>query len=176
MLTKAMGVESWGQVMHAFVCQGLEQLRGREAHLWQDRVQQGGGSMQAELGEARSYLSAWAARGAGDGVGAALDLVYLDPMFPAAKRKSALPKRRMQWLRQYLDAHTLPPPPPSPSSLGTSGVEEEVEELIEAARKVAGKVVLKRADDGPVVGKPSSSLASSKIVRYDIYTGTATGT
>lgn len=43
--------------------------------------------------------------------------------------------------------------------------------LVEAARKVGRKVVLKRADDGPVVAKPSGQVSSSKIVRYDLYAG-----
>jgi hypothetical protein len=121
--------------------------------------------------------------------GLVMDVVYLDPMFPSAKRKSALPKRRMQWLRAYLDAihhsdatqaqdgqqaqqafpqqgHQPHLQAPMPAS-----IEEEVKELVEMAREVACKVVLKRADDGPVVGKPSSQVSSSKIVRYDVYTG-----
>ena len=34
--------------------------------------------------------------------------------------------------------------------------------------------VLKRADDGPLVGKPSSQISSSKIVRFDVYSGVLT--
>ena len=32
-------------------------------------------------------------------------------------------------------------------------------------------MVVKRADDGPKVGKPAYQIASSKIVRFDVYVG-----
>ena len=147
---------------------GLQQLGAEHADLWQERVVQCEGRLEVVCGEARQELEA-RLQVVERGDGPAVDLVYLDPMFPASKRKSALPKRRMQWLRHYLDAHSLAPSPPIETpSAPTDG---EVGELISLARRVAAKVILKRADDGPVVGKPSSQVASSKIVRYDIYTG-----
>jgi hypothetical protein len=155
------------QVVHAFVRAGLQQLGAEHADLWQERVVQCEGRLEVVCGEARQELEA---RLRGDA--AAVDLVYLDPMFPAGKRKSALPKRRMQWLRHYLDAHSLAPHPPIETPAApTDGEVGEVGELLSLARRVAAKVILKRADDGPVVGKPSSQVASSKIVRYDVYTG-----
>jgi len=84
------------------------------------------------------------------------------------RRKSALPKRRMQWLRRYLDSRW------HQADGGVSGQGQDATEilcLVEAARKVGRKVVLKRADDGPVVAKPSGQVSSSKIVRYDLYSG-----
>eukprot|EP00960_Hanusia_phi_P040838 754682-Hanusia_phi.AAC.2 len=60
-----------------------------------------------------------------------VDIVYLDPMFPASKHKSALPKRRMQWLREYL----------GPSAAATPQAEqEELQFLFEAAKRIAKKV------------------------------------
>ena len=47
----------------------------------------------------------------------------------------------------------------------------ELENLLSLARCVGKKVVIKRADDGPKIGKPSSSIESGKLVRYDIYVG-----
>ena len=35
-------------------------------------------------------------------VGEVVDVVFLDPMFPSARRKSALPKRRMQVKRDLI--------------------------------------------------------------------------
>jgi hypothetical protein len=66
-----------------------------------------------------------------------------------------------QWLREHL--HTG----------GGDGERErvELEHLLSLARRVGKKVVIKRADDGPRVGKPSSSIESGKLVRYDIYVG-----
>lgn len=104
------------------------------------------------------------------------------------RRQSALPKKRMQWLREHL--HT--------GSGDGEAEKTELEALLVLARKVlcrsskhydclaepcashfdpsvcmqvGRKVVIKRADDGPKVGKPSSSIESSKLVRYDIYVG-----
>jgi hypothetical protein len=62
----------------------------------------------------------------------------------------------LQWLRQYLDsqhprrpAAPLPLPEPAPEACA----ESEVLELIHVARAVGRKVVLKRADDGPRLGR-----------------------
>jgi hypothetical protein len=79
-----------------------------------------------------------------------------------------LPKRRMQWLRRYLDWRRRQ------AGGGVSGQAQDETQilcLVEAARKVGRKVVLKRADDGPVVAAPSGQVSSSKIVRYDLYAG-----
>jgi hypothetical protein len=74
----------------------------------------------------------------------------------------------MQWLRRYLDSRW------HQADGGVSGQGQDATEilcLVEAARKVGRKVVLKRADDGPVVAAPSGQVSSSKIVRYDLYAG-----
>jgi hypothetical protein len=162
------------QVMHAFVSRALQHLALTDASLWQQRVENAGGSLEAKCCEARTYLEECRRSGR------VLDVVYLDPMFPSTKRKSALPKRRMQWLRHYLDSRPLPPASPHDTVAGTgkSGSttteETEVAQLLQLARTVARKVVLKRADDGPLVGKPSSQISSSKIVRFDVYSGVLT--
>ena len=177
------------QLIHTFLRLGLEQLQAPGAHLWQERVQLKGGRLEVRCSEAQDYLRECQQEKV------VLDVVYLDPMFPGGKRKSALPKRRMQFLRQYLDSQPLlggralndaavlsfeAPHTMRLSDIGGGNkeqtqVESEVEKLIELARTVARKVVLKRADDGPVVLKEhiSSHVSSSKIVRYDVYMGTS---
>ena len=113
-------------MIHAFVRHGLEALEAHHSTLWRDRVLAIGGSLEPRCGEARDMLQRYR-RDAQQ-----IDVVYLDPMFPAAKRKSALPKRRMQWLRQYLDKR-------APCGSG-EGLDKEVQELIEMAQTVARKV------------------------------------
>jgi hypothetical protein len=170
---KAQGIsdDDCAQVVHAFVREGLGQLRLEHGDLWHERIVERHGSIVVRCAEARHQLEAL------QEAGKSVDLVYLDPMFPAAKRKSALPKRRMQWLRRYLDSQQttiyLDSQALGPAADALPAVEAEVHALLDLARRVASKVVVKRADDGPVVGKPSSQVASSKVVRYDIYTGLA---
>ena len=81
-----------------------------------------------------------------------VDVVFLDPMFPA-KRKSALTNKKLQLIRAL-------------ESPCTEGVE-----LLNAARAIAAKkVVVKRAVKAPTLtdAKPASSIAG-KTIRYDIY-------
>ncbi|EKX31380.1 hypothetical protein GUITHDRAFT_149340 [Guillardia theta CCMP2712] len=100
------------------------------------RMEAKGGSLHLLNSEAMSWLRAAVEEDV------KVDIVYLDPMFPSSKHKSALPKRRMQWLREYL----------GPSAAATPQAEqEELQQLLDAAKRVAKKVVIKRADDGPVV-------------------------
>ena len=69
------------QVILAFVREGLAQLEVEHPRLWLERVQGRGGSLQAlECVEAIHYLEQLRA------AGTVMDVVYLDPMFPAAKR------------------------------------------------------------------------------------------
>ena len=82
------------------------------------------------------------------------DVVYLDPMFLPAK-KSALPKRDLQILREISDV--------APSS------KKFLEQLIEIAKGSArDRVVLKRRKNDPEVAKPNFSICS-KAICFDVF-------
>ena len=82
------------------------------------------------------------------------DVVYLDPMFLSTK-KSALPKRDLQILREISDV--------APSS------KEYLVQLIEIARDSAtDRVVLKRRKNDPEAAKPNFSICS-KTICFDVF-------
>lgn len=80
------------------------------------------------------------------------DCIYLDPMFPAKRKKSALAKKSMQVLQRLL------------------GADEDKEQLFTTAiAATAKRVVIKSPDYAePLGGKPNESF-KSKLVRYDVY-------
>lgn len=80
------------------------------------------------------------------------DVVYLDPMYPD-KKKSASVKKNMQILQKLL------------------GKDEDTQELLNAALKVAKKrVVVKRPKGAEnITGIKPTYLVESKKTRYDIY-------
>lgn len=80
------------------------------------------------------------------------DCIYLDPMFPPKRKKSALAKKSMAVLRDLL------------------GDDEDKDLLFAAAMQVTGKrVVVKSPDDAePLGGKPNESY-QGKLLRYDVY-------
>ena len=80
------------------------------------------------------------------------DCIYIDPMFPAKRKKSALPKKSMLILRDLL------------------GDDLDREALFRVALKAtAKKVVVKSPDYAlPLGGKPVESF-KSKLLRYDVY-------
>ncbi|MGA9033391.1 MAG: class I SAM-dependent methyltransferase [Sulfuricaulis sp.] len=80
------------------------------------------------------------------------EVIYLDPMFPPKRKKSAAVKKEMRLLRDLV------------------GDDPDAKELLEISRRVAlDRVVVKRPDDAPPLApKPSMSLAG-KLVRYDVY-------
>lgn len=84
------------------------------------------------------------------------DIVYLDPMFPAKRRASALPPKSAQRLRVAV------------------GDDPDAAELLAAARRVARRrVVVKRPDDAPwLSGEKPSFAIEGRTVRYDVYVGT----
>ena len=86
--------------------------------------------------------------------GDAWDVVYLDPMFLPTK-KSALPKRDLQILREISDV--------APSS------KKYLEQLIEIAKDSAtDRVVLKRRKNDPEAAKPNFSICS-KTICFDVF-------
>jgi len=80
------------------------------------------------------------------------DCIYLDPMFPPKRKKSALAKKSMMVLRDLL------------------GDDQDKEHLFEAAINAAGKRVVVKSPDyaEPLGGKPSQSF-QGKLLRYDVY-------
>lgn len=82
------------------------------------------------------------------------EAIYLDPMFPSKRKKSAAVKKEMRLLRELV------------------GNDPDALELLEISRQVAlDRVIVKRPDDAPpLTPNPSMSIAG-KLVRYDIYLG-----
>jgi 16S rRNA (guanine1516-N2)-methyltransferase len=81
------------------------------------------------------------------------DLVYLDPMFPE-RRKSAAVKKDLQWLQR----------------LGRATGPEEQIQLLQLARMVAPKVVVKRPAKAPdLAGETPHHRFTGKTVRFDVY-------
>ncbi len=81
------------------------------------------------------------------------DCIYLDPMFPPKRKKSALAKKSMMVLRDLL------------------GDDEDKDALFAAALEATGKrVVVKCPDYAPPLGggKPSDSF-HGKLLRYDVF-------
>ncbi|MGJ0515645.1 MAG: class I SAM-dependent methyltransferase [Methylomicrobium sp.] len=80
------------------------------------------------------------------------DCVYIDPMFPPKRKKSALAKKSMMVLRDLL------------------GDDADKQHLFEAALGAAGKRVVVKSPDyaEPLGGKPNESF-QGKLLRYDIY-------
>jgi len=86
------------------------------------------------------------------------DAVYLDPMFPPKRKKSALAKKAIRLVRRVV------------------GEDPDAEALFEAAARAARvRVVVKRADDAPpLVPRPTASV-TGKLVRYDLYAPASAG-
>ena len=80
------------------------------------------------------------------------DCIYLDPMFPPKRKKSALAKKSMMVLRELL------------------GDDEDKEWLFEATLSATAKRVVVKSPDyaEPLGGKPSESY-QGKLLRYDVY-------
>jgi 16S rRNA (guanine1516-N2)-methyltransferase len=77
--------------------------------------------------------------------------VYIDPMYPPARRASAKPRRELQVLRALL------------------GEQTDAADLVRHARARAARVVVKRPHHAsPLVERPSHVI-ESKLVRFDVY-------
>lgn len=81
-----------------------------------------------------------------------VDVIYLDPMFPPKRSKSALPKRELVLLRKLV------------------GEDPDAEQLFSVARQHAGnRVVVKRPLYAPSLGGKPDFSQTGKLVRYDVY-------
>lgn len=80
------------------------------------------------------------------------DCIYLDPMFPPKRKKSALPKKSIMVLRDLV------------------GDDVDKEDLFAAALQATGKRVVVKSPDyaEPLGGKPNESF-HGKLLRYDVY-------
>ncbi|WP_305907615.1 class I SAM-dependent methyltransferase [Methylomarinum sp. Ch1-1] len=80
------------------------------------------------------------------------DCIYLDPMFPPKRKKSALAKKSMTILRDIL------------------GDDLDRDALFVAAMEATGKRVVVKSPDyaEPLGGKPTQSF-QGKLLRYDVY-------
>jgi 16S rRNA (guanine1516-N2)-methyltransferase len=80
------------------------------------------------------------------------DCIYLDPMFPPKRKKSALAKKSMMVLRDLL------------------GDDQDKGQLFAAALSATGKRVVVKSPDyaEPLGGKPNESF-QGKLLRYDVY-------
>jgi 16S rRNA (guanine1516-N2)-methyltransferase len=80
------------------------------------------------------------------------DCIYLDPMFPPKRKKSALAKKSMMVLRDLL------------------GDDQDKEQLFEVALKATGKrIVVKSPDYAESLGGKPSQIFQGKLLRYDVY-------
>lgn len=80
------------------------------------------------------------------------DAIYLDPMFPPKRRKSAAVKKEMRLLRELV------------------GDDLDAGQLLEISRASAReRVVVKRPDDAPPLAPDPDMSIKGKLVRYDVY-------
>lgn len=80
------------------------------------------------------------------------DTIYMDPMFPPKRRRSALPPKSVRWVRELV------------------GDDEDAVELLRVCLRFAGRrVVVKRPDDAPVLFANPALSYGTKLVRYDVY-------
>lgn len=103
--------------------------------------------------DARDRLAALAA-GDRDDPGGTLG-VYVDPMYPPPRRSSARPRRALQVLRALL------------------GEQHDAADLVEAARPLAARVVVKRPTHARPLAPGASFEVESKLVRFDVYVNPA---
>lgn len=80
------------------------------------------------------------------------DVVYVDPMYPPRRSKSALPRLPIQLLRRLV------------------GEEDDADALFAAAMESgARRVVVKRPPEAPSLGGTPAARFEGKLARYDVY-------
>lgn len=81
----------------------------------------------------------------------AMEIIYIDAMFPPKRKRSSATRKELRMLQDIV------------------GHDEDVADLLHAARAAALKrVVVKRADDTPAIAPPDISYRGT-TVRYDVY-------
>jgi len=102
-----------------------------------------GGPVRVLLGDARDLLP---------GLDPAPDVVYLDPMFPARRKRSARPRKEARALRAL------------------AGDDDDAASLLATARACAlRRVVVKRPREAPPLAGDAVASHAGKLVRYDVY-------
>jgi len=101
-----------------------------------------GGRLRLEEGDARAILAK---------DGPAPDAVLIDPMYPPKKKSSAMARKSIRIVRQVV------------------GADDDAAELLAIARRVARRVVVKRADDSPPLVADPTATITGNTVRYDVY-------
>lgn len=126
-------------VIHALLADGLRRLQSTSGAT--------NISLSLQAGQSMNYLK---------NISEAIDVIYLDPMYPH-RTKSALVKKEMRILRKLV------------------GDDSDFDHLFELALKTAHKrVVIKRPKTAEPIGKmPPSHCIESRKTRFDVYiTGT----
>jgi 16S rRNA (guanine1516-N2)-methyltransferase len=80
------------------------------------------------------------------------DVIYLDPMYPLRK-KSALPKKELQWLRSHIGANLV----------------NDKKLLQVALSRCRERVVVKRPRKAPPLAESVWQSFSGSTTRYDVY-------
>jgi 16S rRNA (guanine1516-N2)-methyltransferase len=142
--TLGLGVDAWRLAAHGYEVLGIER-QPAVAALVRDALDRAGTTVGLRMitGNAQAILPT---------LDPAPDVVYLDPMFPPKRRRSAAISKEMRLLRLL------------------AGEDTDACELLEIARHVARqRVVVKRPDHAaPLAPKPTVSYGG-KLVRYDVY-------
>jgi 16S rRNA (guanine1516-N2)-methyltransferase len=117
---------------------------GRSRALADPRLRAAAGRLQIRCGDSQGLLAR---------LDESPDAVYIDPMYPAARRaKSALPRLEIQLLRRLV------------------GRESDPGALLTAALSCgARRVVVKRAPAAPALPGPLAASHAGKLARYDVY-------
>jgi 16S rRNA (guanine1516-N2)-methyltransferase len=79
------------------------------------------------------------------------ECIYLDPMFPPRRKKSALPNKEIRLVRALV------------------GDDEDAADLVGTARAAARRVVVKRPTWAPPLMRDPTASIAGKLVRYDLY-------
>ncbi len=82
-----------------------------------------------------------------------IDVVYMDPMYPARSKTTALKRKECRMLRRIV------------------GDDDDADTLLEQARRYVKRVVVKRPPDAVPIAKDSAGNITGKLVRFDIYRG-----
>ncbi|MHC5022302.1 MAG: class I SAM-dependent methyltransferase [Planctomycetota bacterium] len=106
-----------------------------------------GGRIRLVVGDARQVLET---------LDPPPDAVFIDPMFPPKRKATALARKPIRLVRRLV------------------GEDPDASELVSIARRVAGRVIVKRPTYvQPLAGPPEVSFGG-KLARYDVYGGQRT--